>query len=190
MRLRWEIGIGLFGLLFAAIVVFHWVPKDIQGAFLEATRSGKAVPGDAFFPMLLGIVIGVIAFVQIVTSLVTKQSQRKMKGYARLRLANLRFLLVFTGILAGCLFVLFWSGPLVLWLVEPEATYRQMVDTAPYKYIGLSFGGFLMTVTLIALTEGSVRLRSIIVSMVLVLVLILIFDVFLDNIQLPPNADF
>ena len=187
---RWELGIGLFGLLFAAIVVLIWVPHDIKGAFLETTRAGKPDPGDAFFPVLLGIMIGVISLLQILSAFLRSQEDRDPSHYARLRPVNMRFLAIFTSILAVSIGVLFWTGPLFVWIFETGVTYRQMVDTAPYKYIGLSLGGFLMTFTFIAWAEGRLRWRSAVVSVALIAFLILIFDGLLDNIQLPPNADF
>ena len=187
---RWEIGIGLFGLLFAMLVVFYWVPNDIKGAFLDTTRGGKLEPGDAFFPVLAGGFIGFVALIQIVSAVMAKAPDENAGSYARIDSQNLVFLASFLGVLAVSIGVLQWAGPFAVWLFETDVTYRQMVDTVPYKYIGFALGGFLLTFALITWAEGQLRWWPAAVSLALVVLLIIIFDILLSNIQLPPNADF
>ncbi|CUH75036.1 Tripartite tricarboxylate transporter TctB family protein [Tritonibacter multivorans] len=187
---RWEIGIGLTGLLFALFSLFFWFPNDIQGAFMETTRAGKPEPGDAFFPVLLAGFIAFIAAIQIVSALLKRDQEAQGSDYPRLDGENIKFLALFLAIILGSLAVVYWIGPLAVWLTQEELTYRQLVDTAPYKYLGVVVGGFALTFSLISWAEGRLRARSAVVSALLILVLILVFDVALTNIQLPPNADF
>jgi len=85
-------------------------------------------------------------------------------------------------------------GPLTVAVLNSvgllDADYRQLTDTAPYKYIGYVVGGFLMTITLIAWTEGRIRRQSVIAVVLTLIVAIIIFDVVLKNVLLPPNADY
>lgn len=48
MQKRWDIGIGLFGLLFAILALTVWFPNDIKGDFVELTRAGRPEPGMRF----------------------------------------------------------------------------------------------------------------------------------------------
>lgn len=103
---------------------------------------------------------------------------------------NLVFLTILAALIGGSLALMFWLGPLAVWLSGTDATYRQLVDSAPYKYIGIVIGGFALTFAIITWAEGRIKRRSAIVSVLLLIVLIVIFDVMLTNIQLPPNADY
>lgn len=187
---RWEIGIGLSGLLLALIAVFFWFPADIQGAVIETTRSGKSEPGDAFFPVILAGFIAFVSGLQVLSALWAHGSDLECPNYPRLTGENLRFLCLFSALVLGALTVIYWIGPFSVWLTQSELGYRQLVDTAPYKYLGMVIGGFALTFSLITWAEGRIRARSAVVSVLLLLLLILIFDVALTNIQLPPNADF
>ena len=89
---------------------------------------------------------------------------------------------------------MYWLGPLTVaalntfgWL---DASYRALSDTAPYKFIGYVVGGFVMTITLIAWTEGRIRWASVLSVLITLTVAILIFDLLLKNVLLPPNADY
>lgn len=186
---RWETGIGLVGLLFAAFALFAWFPADIKGGITDTTPGGKTVPGDAFFPVMLTGFIGLMAAIQLVLGLL-RPTPAPLEDYPRLTVANLRFLAGLAAILCTSLALMWWAGPLVLWLTDESRGYRQLLDTVPYKYAGFVSGGFVLGVSLITWAEGHFRVRSVLVTAALIAVLILVFDVALTNVQLPPNADY
>jgi len=187
MQKRWDIGIGLFGFLFAVIALTIWFPNDIKGEFVGLTRAGRPEPGDAFFPVLLGVFIAFISICLIYSAFGQRQNTAET---GRITTKNLVFLTILGALIGGSLTLMFWLGPLAVWLSGVDATYRQLVDSAPYKYIGLVIGGFVLTFSVITWAEGRIRPRSAIVSVLLLIVIILVFDVMLTNIQLPPNADY
>ena len=86
--------------------------------------------------------------------------------------------------------LMYWTGPLMVNLFDSAESYRLLIDTPPYKYIGFVTGGFFMIFSLITWTEGHIRVRTVLSGVILLFLLILIFDVALTNIQLPPNADY
>lgn len=190
MKRRWEIGIGMFGLIFAAIALFLWFPNDIQGDFMETTRLGRVEPGDAFFPILLTAFIGLMSLIQCVSSFLAPHEEVKPDAYPHITLRNLLFMALLFTTLLGSLAITFTLGPLVVWLTQDGITYRQLIDTPPFKYLGFIGGGFVLCFSLMTFSEGRMRLRSALVSVALIFLLILVFDIFLSNIQLPPNADF
>ena len=188
MQRRWEIGIGLCGMVFAIAALMVWFPNDIKGDFMELTRSGKPEPGDAFFPTLLAGFIAFFSFIQIAIG--AFRSPANESDYKRITLDNLFFLFVLTMIILSGFGLMYWTGPLMVNLFDSAESYRLLIDTAPYKYIGFVTGGFFMIFSLITWTEGHIRFRTVLSGVILLFLLILIFDVALTNIQLPPNADY
>ena len=105
-----------------------------------------------------------------------------------------RQLIIFAAICVIGLAIMFVLGPAIVWGMREvgltDAEYRHLTDTAPYKYIGYVIGGFLMTVTLIGWTEGRLRPVGIIATLSVLVVAIVVFDVLLTNVLLPPNAEY
>lgn len=188
MQKKWEVGIGAVGFLFAMIALVFWFPNDIKGNFMEVTRAGVQEPGDAFFPILLASLIGFFSLIQLITGAVRSSFDRKASGYISAR--NVVYLTILSSIVLTSLALMYWTGPIVVEILAVAENYRQVIDTRPYKYIGYITGGFFMTFSLITWAEGQIRKRNAIVSALLLLLLISVFDLALNNIQLPPNADF
>jgi hypothetical protein len=190
----WNIGFGAVTLTAALLALFVWFPNDIVGGFIEQNYAGKSEPGDAFFPFLLASALLVLSAVQLLGALVQRANRDRDAGIGKLTPANLKFLLLFYAIVVTGLTVMYWLGPLTTEALRAfgfiDQTYRQLVDTAPYKYLGYLAGGFLMTFGLITWAEGKVRPRAVFTVILVLAVSVLIFDILLNNIQLPPNADY
>ena len=94
----------------------------------------------------------------------------------------------------GGLTIIYWLGPLTVDALRGlgllDLTYRQLIDTPPYKYLGFLAGGFGMTCGLIYMAEKKLRPVAVVAVLGVLAGAILIFDVLLSNVQLPPNADF
>jgi len=190
----WDIGFGVIVLTSALLALFVWFPADIPTGFFFVNAIGREEPGDAFFPIILAVLLLVLSVIQIGQSF-----YRSMKGNAapatgEITSDNFKFLGAFMVIMAISLAIMYWLGPLTVsalnmlgWL---DTSYRALTDTAPYKFLGYVVGGFAMTITLIAWTEGRVRWAGVLSVLITLTVAILIFDLLLKNVLLPPNADF
>lgn len=187
----WNIGFGAVVLIVALVSLFVWFPNDIKGDFITISQGSNPEPGDAFFPVILAGLLLILGAGQFLFSVFGRKPQVPS---GRLTSENLRFLLVVYAIIVAGLAIMYWLGPLVAGsgrlLGAMDETYRQLTDTAPYKYLGYVTGGFLMTVGLITLAEGRMRLHGLIAVATALALLIIVLDVLLYNIQLPPNADY
>jgi len=187
----WNIGFGVVVLVLALATLFLWIPGDIKGGFIEANQTGKPEPGDAFFPVILSGLMLILAAVQLAGALFSRKPQ---PASGKITSDNFKFLLFFYAVVLTGLTIMYWLGPLVVDALRGagaiDNTYRQLVDTAPYKYIGYVVGGFLMISALIIWAEGRVRVHAILTVAIVIGLLIGVLDVLLHNIQLPPNADF
>lgn len=188
----WDVGFGVVFLAGSLLALLVWFPADIRGGFFHVNAIGRSEPGDAFFPILLAATLVTLSVVQLTAAILRPPPA----GEPRLRLTvrNMRFLALFVAITAAGLAIMFWLGPVVVWGMQAlgltEAEYRHLTDTAPYKYIGYVVGGFLMTVGLIVWGEGRIRRVGLVTVIVVLATAIVIFDVLLTNVLLPPNAEF
>ena len=70
---------------------------------------------------------------------------------ARIRPDNLLFLAVLLLGFAVCIALMRWTGPAAVAIFAAEdATYRNLRDTVPWKYLGFGLGGGLMVFAMIA----------------------------------------
>ena len=53
-----------------------------------------------------------------------------------------------------------WTGPLAVALFGVDDSYRNLRDTAPWKYLGFILGGVGLVAALISLVEHRVTLRA------------------------------
>ncbi len=187
----WNVGFGAVVSIAALITLLIWIPNDIKGGFIEINQIGKPEPGDAFFPIILASLVLVLSTGQLVGAVFSSKPQ---EASGKLTAHNLKFLFLFYTIVLAGLTVMYWLGPLVVDALRStgviDNTYRQLVDTAPYKYLGYVTGGFLMTTGLIAWAEGSIRPQAVLTVAIVIGTLIFVLDILLYNIQIPPNADF
>ncbi len=192
----WDLGFGAAVLALAAAALFIWFPRDIRGAFIDIGTGGNPEPGDAFFPVLLASALFILGGVHLVASALGRTSPPPDGDDApgRLTLGNLRFFALFHVIVFIGMAVMYWLGPLIVDALNGvglfDASYRQLVDTVPYKYIGYGVGGLLMTLVLVAWSEGGLRRRSLYTVAFVLVGAIVIFDVMLSNVPLPPNANY
>ncbi len=190
----WDIGFGAALFVFALLALFVWFPNDIRGGFVELDHAGKREPGDAFFPVLLTGAILVLSATHVLKSLLLRRRSDESETAARLSRDDLVFLVLFNLLVCAGLAAMYWLGPLAVavagFFSGSDLTYRQLVDTVPYKYIGYGIGGFVMTATLIAWAEAGLRWQAILAVVTVIAASIIVFDVLLFNVQLPPNADY
>jgi hypothetical protein len=193
--LSWDAGFGLALTIFALLALFVWFPNDITGGFIERNQVGRIGPGDAFFPVLLASAILLLALIDVTVSLFRARSGAPPSDSAGgLTLGNIVFLVRFHSAVLLGLIAMYWLGPLVVAaqsvMTGNDLSYRQLVDTPPYKYIGFILGALIATLPTIAWAERRWSRRSALTVLLVVIATIFIFDVLLTNVQLPPNADY
>lgn len=190
----WNIGFGAVTFTAALLTLLVWIPNDIVGGFIDTGPTGKPQPGDAFFPTLLAGTLLILSAIQLLSAAMNRAVQDEDSGFGKLVPENLKFLFVFYATVLFGLTLMYWLGPLTVDTLRMtgvvDLTYRQLVDTPPYKYLGYLVGGFFMTVGLIRRAEGKLRRRALVAVVIVLTMSVLIFDVLLNNVQLPPNADF
>jgi len=190
----WDIGFGVVVLAGALLALFVWFPADIPTGFFHTNAIGREEPGDAFFPIILALLLLLLSVLHLSMSLFRSWQGRAAPVTGELTVQNFTFLGAFMVIMVISLAIMYWLGPLTVaalniigWL---DTSYRALSDTAPYKFIGYVIGGFVMTITLIAWTEGRIRWVSVLSVLITLTIAILIFDLLLKNVLLPPNADY
>lgn len=182
-----ELLIALAGAVFATLLLFIWIPADTETAIIESFRR-QTYLGDAFLPSLAAAGMLIAATGQLAVTLRRRDDRSEDRLFDHVTVSFFAF---FAVIMSLSLAAMFWTGPL-LWelLGDGERGYRQMRDTVPWKYMGFSLGGIVLVGGIIALLEGRLRGRTVLVAAGFVLVLILIFGVPFDTILLPPNGDW
>lgn len=178
-----NLGFGIAAVLFALTALFVWFPNDMRGGFTELSPGGDTAPGDAFFPTLLAVAILILGVVQTAAAL-----RAKTASTGRLTRFNLSFVAAFVVLFAVGITLFTHTGQLAAEWLGP-APYRQLSDTAPWKWIGFCVGGFLIGYGPVLAVERRFRFTSALVVVAALVVLIVIFDGLLADIRLPPNAD-
>ncbi|WP_417227812.1 hypothetical protein [Amphritea sp.] len=183
-----NLAIGLLTIALGCIILFVWIPADVETGLFEKVRSRVRL-GDALAPSIaaaLLIFAGLLLFFQSL----------RANTDIELSFDNMKYLLLLFCLFVVTINVMHWSGT---WIVETakllgilneESSYRLLRDSAPWKYIGYVTGGLFMLFSLICLMERKFSLKAMFIALAAVVTLILIYDVPFDNILLPPNGDF
>jgi hypothetical protein len=179
LKLNTDFTIGLVGLIVGCLILFVWVPLDVETGLIEKVRS-QVVIGDAMAPSLAASILIIGGLLTILQSFRNRE-ETDLSWYG---LKSLVLLLVLLGL---SMVVMRWAGPLSAYLFN--ADYRSLRDTVPWKYIGYFLGGFTMVFGLISMVEHRMRWRMVIISILVVVALIIIYDLPFENLQLPPNGD-
>lgn len=172
-------------LAFSLIALLLWIPLDIDSGILEKVRRREKM-GDALFPSAIAVAMALTAVASILLVMFGKPTRPESRP-------GLRFLGSFIGIMVISLALMRFTGPTVVELANAfggvALEYRNLRDTVPWKYLGFAVGGVFLTGSLIALVQGKLSLRGILIGAGAVLVLILLYDIPFDDLLLPPNGD-
>ncbi|WP_417692762.1 hypothetical protein [Roseibium sp.] len=190
----WNLWLGLGTLIFAAVSVMVWFPQDIGSGFLKKSLTGQTVPGDAFFPILLMALMVPLGVILVFTHF-RARSGSGGEQVGDIGLQNLAFLLRAITLVGLGLLAMNWTGPALVWCTNAIGLtelsgYRAVSGTFPFDVSGFFVGGTFLTCGFIHTTRHTLRPRDVLIAAVSTAVLILLFDVLLTNVQLPPNADF
>lgn len=190
---RWNLGLGVGTLAFVALCLFVWFPHDISSGFLQQSLTGRTVPGDSFFPVLLTGLMVPLAVLLIVAQIGTRRTGGgEIVGH--IGAGNLRFLAEIAILTCAGLLVMNLTGPALVRITNAvglsEASgYRAVSATFPFDVAGFFVGGTLLTSGYTWLTRHGLRWRDVLIAAATTAVLIGLFDGLLNDIQLPPNAD-
>jgi hypothetical protein len=89
------------------------------------------------------------------------------------------------------LLLMFWTGALAVDAFGPAgSTYRLLLDTPPWKFVGFLTGGTFLIFSLISLFERKISLRGFVTALAATVFIAAAYDLPFDSIPLPPNGDF
>ena len=171
--------IGIGGFLAGCLILFVWIPLDVETGLIEKVRSQVSI-GDALAPSLAAAAL-------ILGGLLLIYQSFRTSGGLDLSWKNLKYVVLLLALLGLSMAVMRWAGPFFAFLLG--ADYRSLRDTVPWKYIGYFLGGITMIFSLISMIEGRMRWRTLIISILAVVILIIVYDLPFDNLLLPPNGD-
>ncbi len=182
---RSNLYLGLVCIVFAMLVLFIWIPLDVESSWVEKVR-GRYRIGDALAPTIAAgfILVGGALLVLF---------ERRASDQPAIQPTQLRFLLRLMGVVLLSLLVMRFAGPLAVAVSNHALTesneYRLLRNTFPWKYIGFVLGGVMLVAGVISLVERRISIKAVITAVVAVLFIILVFDLPFDDLLLPPNGD-
>ena len=170
--------LGLTAVIAALLLIFVWVPLDIDTGLVEKVRRQIRL-GDSLGPVTAGVVIllgGILTWM------------RPSADPQSLSVDNLKWMATLAVTIGVAFIVMRFAGPLITSLFT-DTPYRALRATPPWNYIGYIAGGALLVVTLISLARRKVSLSAALVGIIASLVFALLYDLPFDDLQLPPNGD-
>lgn len=170
--------LGLTAAIAALLLIFVWVPLDVDSGLVEKVRRQVRI-GDSLGPVTAGVVIllgGILTWA------------RPNTGAQSLSLDNLKWMAVLAATITAAFVVMRFAGPAVTSLLT-DTPYRALRATPPWNYIGYIVGGTLLIATLISLARRKVTLSAAVVGVLASLIFALLYDLPFDDLQLPPNGD-
>lgn len=177
--------LGLLVALFSLLVLFVWVPSDVQTGLIEKVRRQVTI-GDALAPSVAAVFL-------LIGGLVLAIAERLDPNQPKVDLRSIGFVACMVAVIVGGLIIMRFAGPALVALLnigggEP-LDYRLLRDEMPWKYIGFFIGGTIMISGCIALVEGRLRPKVVLLAAVIVVIMMAIYDLPFDDLLLPPNGD-
>lgn len=201
---RWNLGLALFCIAFAAFALIYWIPNDIETGVIEKERR-EWVIGDGMGPFFLSVCMIILSVImgfgslRILLSGESPQDVGPRKEIALgdvdggLSAGNFSFLFRVLAIVIASMLLINWVGPLTAMglkaIGHDVGTYRELVATVPYKYLGFIAGGFVMVFGLISMIIGRMSMAGFLTAVCTIAALIVLYDVPFDQLLLPPNGD-
>jgi len=86
-----------------------------------------------------------------------------------------------------------WTGPIIVHLLGVGADqgigYRELRDTAPWKYLGYVTGGTVLITATITLASRVFKPRFLLIGFGMACVMAAIYDLPFEDLLRPPNGD-
>lgn len=186
---RWNLALAVTFAALSLLTLFVWIPADVQSGIVDTFRRRTTI-GDAMTPTVTAAAILAVSIVLGISALTGRGSSA---GPA-LDFRSADFLTRLVLVVAISLGLMATLGPLTVDVLNQLGadigSYRQLRDTAPYKYIGFAVGGFTLVFGLIRTVEGRFSIGAALFAAIGVVALVLLYDVPFDDFLLPPNGDY
>lgn len=180
---RRDIGIGLLAVGFAILAITVWIPIDVATPIIDTWRRTVRI-GDAMLPTFAAIGIAASGAGLLVQS-VFKPSETDFQAMNPVFFGG--FALIF--VISVCLML--FTGPvsILVWSFG-DLTYRQVLNTPPWKYLGFMVGGVSLTFGLISLSYRQLHLKYLLVSAVVVTTIAILYSLPSESLLIPPNREY
>ena len=187
---RWvnvEIIIGLIAVLVGVVTLTIWIPNDIAGEAINYARRRYSI-GDPFAPILISWLVIIAGAGLLLTGLFRGLVSKKLADpdHAFYR-SSLGYMLGCGGLLTVALLVMRYAGPWSVDLFGPDKSYKLLVTTPPWHYLGYMMGAFILMATTISVVERRLRMRTVLIAISVPLLIALAYDLPFSLI-LPPNG--
>ena len=183
----WSLGVAAVVAAFALLTLGVWIPADVETGVVETFRR-RVVIGDAMAPTAAAI--GMIAAAAL---LAVSAVLGPRLGRAAPDRQSVLFAVRLAAAIAAGLVLMTHTGPLAVDLVNAlggaVGSYRELRDTAPYKYLGYLVGGTVLVAGAIAVVEQRLTRGAALAGVVATVALMLLYDLPFDDLLLPPNGD-
>ena len=182
-KTKTDLVLGLIVLGVSAVILFVWIPADIETGIFEKVRRRIEI-GDTFAPVIAVSILALGGLLLVIEGARTPSD-------TRLAANNWIYSAVLLAVFVVTLTIMRWAGPLAVEIFGgPESTgYRVLRDTAPWKHIGFVFGGTFLVTTIICAVELKLTLRAFAIGLAATIVILLIYDLPFDDLLVPPNGD-
>lgn len=177
-RLHPNLILGLLALTFGLVLVLVWAPLDSENGVVF-TRRGKHSIGDGLAPLVAGVFFLVPGLMLILGA-----KPENAPGVSR---RDWRVLVALLVLGAASLIIMRYAGPLAA--AGQEGGYRVLRSTPPWSYFGFVLGGTVFVSGAIALVEGRLSAKALLIGFGAALAIALMYDLPFEDLQLPPNAD-
>ena len=185
MRISQDGALGAVCIIFGLILIFIWIPLDVESGIIEKVRSRKVI-GDAMAPTIAAVLL-------ILSGALLLFTNKKSTVSNSLSLTNLRYGAILIVGAFVTFFIMRWTGPVVVWfgkgLGADIENYRVLRDTAPWKYLGFVGGGTFAVFLLSSFADRSFRLTRLVISFAVCVMVALFYGVPFEDLLLPPNGD-
>ena len=183
---RLHLILGSVVVVSSLILVLVWIPLDVTTGIIERIRR-QTVIGDALAPTIAGVFL-------LIGGLLLVLVERNAPDQPRIDMINLKFVALVSAILATGFLIMRYAGPAAVEITNAftggEREYRLLRATVPWKYIGFFLGGGFSVAGVIALVQGRLGVRALVIAVCAMLAMIAIYDLPFDDLLLPPNGDF
>ncbi len=184
----WSTGIGLGAAAAALAALVLWIPNDTETGLVETFRRSTVI-GDALAPSAVAILLAALGLWMAAAGRLGRAAPIA-PGIDR---ASLDFLGRLAAVLAAGFALLAWTGPAAVGAVNALGgeigSYRMLLDTPPYKYLGFLLGGFVLAFGSMVVVAGRPRRRDAVAAAAAVAALAALVDLPFEDLLLPPNGD-
>jgi hypothetical protein len=170
--------LGLLACGVALLLIFVWVPLDVDTGITEKVRRQITI-GDSLAPVVAGCVIllgGILTFLT------------PDRDAPHLTRDNIIWLATLLAVITASMLMMRYLGPAIVDLIQTKP-YRVLRATPPYNYVGYLLGGTALIAGLNAAVRGRVSFAALLMGLAASLAIALAYDLPFDDLQLPPNGD-